>query len=138
MTATRTATRTRTLTWWHLEPTAILYVLNTAVALAVAWGFTLSTDQQGAIATIATAVITVLNALAVRPVSLPLIKGAAATALVAFSAFGLNLSADQIGYSTAALSIIIGLLIGQRVTPVSLARRGTTAEAVYRERTYGR
>jgi hydrogenase-4 membrane subunit HyfE len=97
----------------------------------VSWGLKLSTDQVGAVMTIATAAITLVTAFAVRPVSLPLIKGSAATILVAFSAFGLHLTANQVGYSTAVLSIVIGLLLRQNVVPASAAAKGSTAAHEY-------
>jgi hypothetical protein len=114
-----------------LEPVAIMYVLNVAVSLLVSWGLKLTADQVGAITTIATAVVTLVTAFTVRPVPLTVIKGAAATVLVAFSAFGLHLTVNQIGYSTAALSIIVGFLLRQSVTPASAAAQGTTAAKLY-------
>jgi hypothetical protein len=114
-----------------LEPVAIMYVLNVAVSLLVSWGLKLTADQVGAITTIATAVVTLVTAFSVRPVPLTVVKGAAATVLVAFSAFGLHLTVNQIGYSTAALSIIVGFLLRQSVTPASAAVKGSTAAREY-------
>jgi hypothetical protein len=95
----------------------ILYVINTAVALAVSWGASLSADQTGAITTIATAVIAIAAAVLTRPVSVGVLTGAAATLLAAFTAFGLHLTADQIGEITGIGSVFLGLLLHQSVSP---------------------
>lgn len=116
--------------WVKRESVVILYVANVAVALLVSWGLKLTPAQVGAVTTITSALVTIITAFAVRPVTVPLIKGAATTLLVAFSAFGLHLSTSQIGYSTAALSIIVGLLLRQNVTPAAQAKTATAKAAL--------
>ncbi len=115
-----------------LNPSAILFGLNAAIAMATAWGLNLSPDAQGALVTIATAVITIVTAAATRPVGLQLITGAVASAAVAFGAFGLHLSAGQVSSGTVVLSIVLAGFFHLAHTPVTQFRKGTTAEAVER------
>lgn len=104
------------------EPAVVLYAANAIVALLVAWGLNLSPDQTGAIATITTAAVTIYTAATTRPVVIPTITGAAATAAAAFAAFHLELSADQISTAVTAGSIVLALLLRQAVTPAATVR----------------
>src|SRR5260221_3146253 len=115
-----------------LNPSAILFGLNAVIAMATAWGLNLSQQGQGALVTIATAVITIATAWRTRPVGLQLITGAVASAAVAFGAFGLHLSADQVSTGTVVLSTLLAGIFHLAHTPVTQFRRGTTAEAVDR------
>lgn len=99
-------------------PAAVLYAINTAVALAVSFGLGLSGGQVSAITVISTAVLTGLAALLTRPIPIAAFGAAASTALVAVAAFGYDFNADQIGNIVAAISIVLGLLTHQSVSPV--------------------
>lgn len=99
------------------EPATILYGVNAAVALLVAYGLDLSKDQVSAITLIATALLTVITAAMTRPVVVSSITAAVGTCLAAVAAFGLHLSADQIGASVTVLSIVLALLLRQNVSP---------------------
>ncbi|HEY9412503.1 MAG TPA: hypothetical protein VIP77_23210 [Jiangellaceae bacterium] len=99
------------------EPATILYGVNAAVALLVAYGLDLSKDQVSAITLIATALLTVATAVMTRPVVVSSVTAAVGTCLSAVAAFGLHLSADQIGASVTALSIVLALLLRQNVSP---------------------
>jgi hypothetical protein len=109
---------------FRAEPATILYGVNAAVALLVAYGLDLSTDQVAAISVIATGVLTVVTAATTRPVVVSSITAAVGTCLTAVAAFGLHLSADQIGATVTALSIVLGLLLRQNVSPAP-AVKGT-------------
>ena len=115
-----------------LNPSAIIFGLNAVIAFATAWGLNLSQEQQAAVVTIATAVLTIAAAFATRPVGLQLIIGAVTSGAVAFGAFHLTLSPDKLSAATALLSIILGIGFHLAHTPVTQFRRGTTAEAVER------
>jgi len=101
------------------EPAVILFGVNTAVALAVSWGWHLTADQTGAITVITTAVLSILTAVLVREVSLPVIKGGLTSVLIALGAFHLHFSPSAIGSTTAAVSIVLGLLLRQNLTPLA-------------------
>lgn len=98
-------------------PAALLYALNTAVALFVSFGLPLNSDQVAAVSTIATALLAGYAALKVRPVAIAMFGAAAATALTAATAFGFDLKPDQIGLLVAAISIVLGFLTHQSVSP---------------------
>ena len=116
----------------RLNPAAILFGLNACIALATAWGLNLSQDAQGALVTIATAVITIVTAASTRPVGLQLITGAVASAALAFGAFGLHLSSDQVSSGTVVLSIILGGIFHLAHTPVTAWKQGTDATSLER------
>lgn len=99
------------------EPAVIVYAVNAAVALLVAYGLDLTQDQVSAVTVLATAVVAVVTAWMTRPVSVAAITGAVATALTAVAAFGLELTGDQIGATVTALSIVLALLLRQNVSP---------------------
>jgi hypothetical protein len=113
-----------------LNPAAILYVVNALVAMSVAWGAHLTTQQTGVIDTIATGVLTVITAFMVRPVELPVAAAAAITVLTAFTSFGLHLSGSQIATGVAVASIAVGFLLHLMGTPAVAAKQGTTATAI--------
>jgi hypothetical protein len=99
-------------------PAALLYTLNSVVALLVAYGLHLSAGQVGAVTVIATAVLAGVAALLTRPIVISTVSAASATALAALAAFGFHLSADQIGTAVVVLSIVLGFLTHQNVSPV--------------------
>lgn len=98
-------------------PVALLYALNTAVALGVSFGLGWSPDQVAAVSTIATAVLAGIAAFMVRPISIGAFGAAATTALTAAAAFGFDWTTDQIGLTVAMISIVLGLLTHQSVSP---------------------
>lgn len=102
-----------------IEPAVIVYAVNAAVALLVAYGLDLTKDQVGAVTVLATVAVTVYTAATTRPVVVPTVTGAVGTALTAVAAFGLDLSADQIGATVTVLSIVLALLLRQNVTPAT-------------------
>jgi hypothetical protein len=117
------------LRWIKLNPSALLFGINALLNMLVAWGVNLSPDQTGAVATISTAVITIITAAATRPVGLQLITGAVSSVAVAFGAFGLHLAANQISTGTVVLSIVLAGIFHLAHTPVSSWKAGTTADA---------
>jgi hypothetical protein len=105
------------------EPAVLLYAVNAAVALLVAYGLPLNHDMVAAITVIATAVLTAATAIMTRPFVVSSLTGAFGSLLAAVAAFGLHLTANQIGTAVTALSIVLALLLRQNVSP-------TTAPAV--------
>jgi hypothetical protein len=99
------------------EPAVILYAVNAAVALLVAYGLDLTVTQTGAITAIATGLLAGVAALMTRPITVSGVTGALATVLAASAAFGLHLTANQIGTAVTAVSIVLALLLRQAVTP---------------------
>jgi hypothetical protein len=122
----------------RLNPAAILFGVNALLNMLVAWGLNISPDQAGAVAVISTAVITIVTAVATRPVGLQLITGAVSSVAVAFSAFGLHLSATQISTGTVVLSIVLAGIFHLAHTPVSAWKQGTDATSLERRATAAR
>lgn len=104
-----------------LEPAVIMYGINALIALLVAYGVHLTTDQTAAITVSATAVLAIVAAMMTRPIVVSTITGAVGSLLAAVAAFGLHLTADQIGATVTALSIVLALLLRQNVSPAPIA-----------------
>jgi len=121
-----------------LNPSAIIFGLNAVIAFATAWGLNLSQEQQAAVVTIATAVLTIAAAFATRPVGLQLIIGAVTSGAVAFGAFHLTLSPDKLSAATALLSIILGIGFHLAHYPVTAWKQGTDATSLERRATVAR
>jgi hypothetical protein len=111
-----------------LNPTVILYFVNALLALAVAWGWHLSTTEAGAVDTITTGVLTIADAFLVQPVSVAVIMSAAATVVTAFAAFGLDVSADRVTATAAVISAVLGLALYWMGVPNVAAEQGVTAQ----------
>lgn len=106
---------------FKFEPAVILYGVNAAVALVVAYGLDLTKTQIAAITVAATAVLAIVTAVMTRPVVVSTITGAVASLLTAVAAFGLHLTGDQIGATVTVLSIGLALLLRQNVSPAAVA-----------------
>lgn len=100
-----------------VEPTVILYIINTAVLLFVSFGLNLSHPQVQAISVISTALLAGIAAALTRPLAVSVLAAAATTILTAAAAFGLHLTADQIGELVGLGSTVAGILISVRVSP---------------------
>lgn len=101
------------------DPALYLYYLNAALALVVAFfpGLNLSSTVQAAIITIATAVLSIIGGLLVRPIHVSLLVASATTALTAAAAFGLHLSDNRMAALTSGLSIVVPLILRLIVSP---------------------
>jgi peptidoglycan hydrolase-like protein with peptidoglycan-binding domain len=111
--------------WNHtftFEP-AMLAALVNALATVVALLAGVTDTQQAAIATIGMAVATIITTVAVRPLKLPAITGAIATAFVAVAAFGLHVSPEIIALVNMAVTTLAGILVRGQVTPLAKLRR---------------
>ena len=99
------------------EPAVWVYVINSLVAVLVAYGLPLTQVQVATISTVATAVLAAVVAILTRPFVVSALTGAVATGLTAMAGFGLTLSADQIGATVTILSIGLALLLRSNVSP---------------------
>ena len=114
------------VTFFGREPAAILYALQSLLAVAVAFGwFGLTEESAGWVMTIANGVASLIVAVLTRPVVIGAITAAFQTILTGLVSFGLPLTQEQSGALIAALSVILGLLLRQSVTPAAVARRGS-------------
>lgn len=102
------------------EPAVVLYGLNAVLAALVTFGLPLSHDQTAAIVTIATALLALVAALSVRPVSVAAITGGIAVIVTAAAAFGLHVTQAQLGAAIPVLSIVLALVLRQAVVPKAL------------------
>jgi hypothetical protein len=84
--------------------------LGTAAALTASFGH-LSTVQSVLVFSLATATGTVITAFLTRPVSVPVISGAAATVLGDFALFGLRLNSDQVGAVVGVVTFALGAFL---------------------------
>lgn len=107
---------------WAYEPAALSWAVNGGVALVCAYVFGLSGTQEAAVATIVTALAAISTAVQARPVVIPAIVGALATAVTAAAAFGLHVSPDMIALGSSVVSGLLALLFRQSLTPVATIR----------------
>lgn len=115
------------------EPNVVLYAVGALVTAWVAFGFRASPGQVGAVSVIAAGLITIITALAARPVAVPVVTGAVVTVATAAGAFGLHLSAAQLGSAVPVLSVVLALVLRQAVTPVVTIRRQAAVSAAPQE-----
>jgi hypothetical protein len=113
-----------------MNPVAVAWGAQMAVTLLAGFGLHLSRVQDGAVTTIATALVAAATALTARPAFIPAVSGAAAAILTACAAFGLKLPAEQVSAAAGALGVILMLVTHAAVVPVAAARQGLTAHEI--------
>ena len=99
------------------EPAVAAWAANGGLALILGYVAHLSSVQEAAVTTIATALAAVFTAFRARPVAVSVLTGAIATAVTASAAFGLHLPAEVIAASVSLLSAVLGLVFRQNLTP---------------------
>lgn len=104
--------------WLSTETAVIMYALSAGVTAWVAFGFRAPAHDVAAVEMIGAALVTIVTALATRPVSVPIVTGAVSEIATAAGAFGLHMTAAQIGALTPIVSIVVALLLRQAITPV--------------------
>jgi hypothetical protein len=103
-----------------LEPVLSAGVVQSAVALVVALGFSLTAGQSGAIEAAAAALGALIMALSVRPFQVPALTGALTaigTLLVAYGVHGVT--PGLVSSFNAALVAILAIVLRGHVTPVA-------------------
>jgi len=116
-----------------LNSAVILYGINAAIALLVAWGAHVSPHTVGAIDTIVAGVITLITLFTVRPVEIPAVIGVLTTITLALSAFGLHLTGTQVGATSAVVSIVLGVILHAFGIPTAAAVQGKTGQQLLLE-----
>lgn len=106
------------------EPALWLTLVQTALALAVGLGLTVTGEQVGLINAAAGAVLALIAAVAVRPFPVPLLMGAIQALLALGVGFGLDLSAEQVGMVNAAAAALVGFILRMHVSPVEARDAG--------------
>lgn len=112
------------------EPAVAAWVAGGGLTALLISTLHLDPTVAGAVATLVSAAATVYTVVMVRPVAVPTLIGALATAATAVGAFGLHVPAEGIAFGSAVLSAVLGLLLRQNVIPtLRLATGGGTAGA---------
>lgn len=111
------------------NPAFVLYAVNTVVAALVTWGLPLSNTTTAAISAVATAVLGLIAAWAVRPFAV-----GAATAVVAALgqlaiSLGFHLTQDKITGLAALVSLVAAFITHQTGTPQQAVKDGLRAAA---------
>jgi hypothetical protein len=96
----------------------ILAVIVGAFLLPTLFHIHLSQEQMAALATISTAVTSIIAGLLVRPIHLGVINTAVSTALVATAAFGLHITPANIAEVTGVITAILSYLMREKVTAI--------------------
>lgn len=101
------------------EPVVLAWVLNGGLAVLLGNVFGISSTQEAAVTTIATALVAIFTWAMTREKNVSALVGAISTIAVAAGAFGLHLSSAEIGAGMAILSGILGLVFRQNVSPAA-------------------
>lgn len=101
------------------EPALLIDLVETLVVLLVAFGVTLSGDQQTYIVAAVVALLGLAKGLLTRPFAVTLLTDAARAVLVLAASFGVGLSADQIAVIATGLGTIVTLIARGQITPTS-------------------
>jgi hypothetical protein len=112
-----------------LEPVLSAGVVQDAIALVIALGFTLTAGQSGAIEAAAAGLGALIMALSVRPFQVPVLTGALTaigTLLVAYGVHGV--SPGMVSSFNAALVAILAIVLRGHVTPVASLPKPAIAE----------
>lgn len=100
------------------EPAVAAWAANGGLALILGYVAHLSSVQEAAVTTIATAVAAVFTAVQARPVAVSVLTGAVATAVTAAGAFGLHLPSEVLAAGVSLLSVLLGLVFRANLTPL--------------------
>ena len=108
----------RFVAWFRSESAVLAFALSAGVTACAAFGFKAPAHDVAAVEMIGAALVSIVTALATRPVSVPVVTGAVMEIATAAAAFGLKLSAAELGALAPVVSIVVSLLLRQAVTPV--------------------
>lgn len=101
------------------EPVLLGWVLNGGLAVLLGNVFHISSTQEAAVTTIATAIVAIVTWFGTKDKVMSTLVGFISTIAVAASAFGLHLSSAEIGAGAAVLSGILALVFRANATPVA-------------------
>jgi hypothetical protein len=101
------------------EPALLSFVLSGGLAVLLGNVLHISSTQEAAVTTIATALAGVYAWWKTSPHAVGGLVAFISTITVAATAFGLHLSSAQIGAGAAVLSGVLALLFRQNVTPTA-------------------
>lgn len=104
---------------WAFEPAALAWAVNGGLAALLGVALHLGPTPVAAVATVTTALSTVVTAVKARPVNVSVLVGSLATIATACAAFGLHLPAPVIATGTAVLSAVLGLVFRANLTPAA-------------------
>lgn len=99
------------------EPVLLGWVLSGGLAVLLGNVVGISTTQEAAVTTIATALVGIFTWLKTTPHAVGGLVAFVSTIAVAAGSFGLHLSSAEIGAGAAILSGILALVLRQNVSP---------------------
>lgn len=102
------------------EPVLLAWVLNGGLAVLLGNLIHISSTQEAAVTTFATALVGIYSWWKTTPHSVGGLVAAISTIAVAASAFGLHLSSAEIGAGAAILSGILALVLRSQVSPTAV------------------
>lgn len=101
------------------EPVLLAWVLNGGLAVLLGNVLHISSTQEAAVTTIATALVGVYNWVMTKDHVVGGLVGFISTIAVAAGSFGLHLSSAEIGAGAAILSGILALVFRQNASPAA-------------------
>lgn len=109
------------------EPALWLTLIQTALALAVGLGLSVTGGQVGLINAVAAAVLALVAAIAVRPFPVPLLMGGIQALIALGVGFGLDLAGEQVALLNAGAAALVGFIMRMHVEP-AVGERGAHAD----------
>lgn len=100
------------------EPVILAWVLSGGLAVLLGNVIHISSTQEAAVTTIATALVGIFTWLRTSPHAVSGLVAFISTIAVAASAFGLHLSSAEIGAGVSILSGVLALLLRSHVSPI--------------------
>lgn len=111
------------------EPALITGLVQAVLALVVATGAHLTTDQMGALLTATTAVLALVAAASTRPFQVASLTGALTAVGTALVAFGVHhISPGEIASVNAVVVALAALLLRGHVSPAASVREAAPAK----------
>ena len=102
------------------EPVILAWVLNGGLAVLLGNVIHISSTQEAAVTTIATALVGIFAWWKTSPHAVSGLVAFISTIAVAATAFGLHLSSAEIGAGVAILTGVLALLFRQNVSPTAV------------------
>lgn len=103
---------------WTKEPTLLIGAVSAVLAFFVTFGVEgLSGEQAGLIVGVVTAILTLINAWAVRPIAPTLFSGLITAGAALLAGYGLELGQEQVGQFQLAVVAVMTLILRGQVMP---------------------
>lgn len=107
-----------------LEPAVAAWVASGGLSVVLITTLHVNTVLAATIVTLVSAAATVYTAVMTRPIAVPMLVGALATAATALGTFGLHIDPTLLATAVAVLNAVLGLVFRANLTPAAKLKPG--------------